>query len=107
MFGIGGTEFIVLVIILAVLIGPEQIPSIVRHVQKFIKEITKARSDFQQSVRQDETLRSLKDTVDEVKRGVRQQVDDVTAGVRADLKKLEEVIAEHEEKEEKNDDSSK
>lgn len=92
MFGIGGTELIVLVVIVAVLIGPEQIPSIVRHIKKFMHEITRARSEFQQSIHQDDTLRSLKETVDEVKRGVRQQVDDVTSGVRADLKKLEETI---------------
>jgi sec-independent protein translocase protein TatB len=92
MFGIGGTELVVLIVVIAILIGPEQIPSVVRHVRQLMREVSKARSDFQDSVAQDETLRSIKETVDEVKSGVKSQIDSVTAGIQEDIKKIEEEI---------------
>lgn len=92
MFGIGGTELVVLLIIIALLLGPEQIPGIVKSAQKFVREITKARNDFKASVDQDETLRSVKESLAEVKDGVKSHLDDVTKGVRSDIEKIKSEI---------------
>ncbi len=92
MFGIGGTELVVLLIIIALLLGPEQIPGLVKGAQKIVREITKARSDFKASVDQDETLRSVKESLTEVKQGVQTHLDDVTKGVRGDIEKIKAQI---------------
>jgi len=99
MFGIGGTELVVLVIVVALLIGPEQIPSIVKGINKFVRDISKAREEFKQSVESDDTLKSIKDSVDDVKKNIQQQVNDITSGVQEDIKKIQESI--------KDDDASK
>jgi len=98
MFGIGGTELIVLIIIIAVLIGPDQIPGIMKGVSKFMKEVSGARADFKRSVDEDETLREIKSTVLEVKKGVEDQVNSVTAGVREDIEKIKKSIDEDSQK---------
>lgn len=94
MFGIGGTELIILIIIVALLVGPEQVPGIVKGVQKFVKEVAKAREDFKQTVDQDETLSSIKKTVEEVKQEVQVRVNEVTSGVQKEIKELEKSINE-------------
>lgn len=102
MFGIGGTEFIVLIIIIAVLIGPDQIPGIVKGVSKFMKELTNAREDFRKSIDEDETLKEVKTSVLEIKKGVEDQVNSVTSGIRNDIDKIKQSI----EQEQKKDDGS-
>jgi len=92
MFGIGGTELIVLIIIVAVLLGPDQIPSVVKSLSKFVREITKAREDFKETVEADETLKSLKTSVSEVKEQIQSRVHDVTGGIQNDLQQMKDVI---------------
>ncbi len=96
MFGIGGTELIVLVIVVAILIGPDQIPGVLKGIQKFVREVTKARDDFKTSIDSDETLSSIKKSVDDVKRDVQGQLDDVTKGVREDLEKIKRKVNDQE-----------
>jgi Tat protein translocase TatB subunit len=101
MFGIGGTELVVLIIIIAVLLGPDQIPSVVKSLSKFVREVTKAREDLKETVDADETLRSLKQSVGEVKDELQTRVQNVTGGVQRDIEQVKEIIQKqiHEENE--------
>jgi Tat protein translocase TatB subunit len=92
MFGIGGTELVVLIIIIAVLLGPDQIPSVVKSLSKFVREVTKAREDLKETVDSDETLRSLKQSVGEVKDELQSRVQNVTGGVQRDIEQVKEII---------------
>ena len=92
MFGIGGTELIVLIIIVAVLLGPDQIPSVVKGLSKFVREVTKAREDLKETVNSDETLRSLKSSVDEVKEELQSRVHNVTGGIEKEIEEVKGAI---------------
>lgn len=92
MFGIGGTELIVLIIVIAILIGPDQLPGALKGIQKFVREVTKARNEFKSSIDSDETIRSIRDSVDEVKKDVQGQIDGVTKGVKEDIERIKRHI---------------
>ena len=94
MFGIDGTELIVLIIIVAIILGPEQLPGVARSLSKFVREITKARDEFKKSVDDDPSLREIKQNLREVKTDIESQVNDVTHGVKTDLDKLKAVLLE-------------
>ncbi len=96
MFGIGATEFIILVVIVAIFIGPEQLPKVVQSVGKLFRSVTKARTDFEDSIQQDDTFRTLSNTITQAKR----TVDDKVASVRREL----EAAVEPDEKVEKKSD---
>ncbi len=106
MFGIGGTELVVLIIIVAVLLGPDQIPSVVKSLSKFVREVTKAKEDLKETVDSDDTLRSLKESVGEVKDELQSRVQNVTGGVQRDIEQVKEIIQKqlHEETEERKKD---
>ena len=88
MFGIGLTEFIVLAVILLLLIGPKELPTVMKSVAQFVKQISKARDEFQDTIRHDEDLKNIQDSVHEVKKTVQSHVDGIESKIREDIKKL-------------------
>ena len=81
MFGIGFSELIVLGIIVLVLIGPNQLPQVMKTVAKFVREITKAQRDFTRTVNQDADLRGVKESVDEVRNVIQDKAEAVKKAI--------------------------
>jgi len=73
MFGIGFSELIVLSVIVLILIGPKQLPEVMRSIAKFTRQITQAQRDIHRTINQDETMRDLRESVDEVKNNVKSE----------------------------------
>lgn len=90
MFGIGLTEAIILGFIVMILLGPKQIPEIMKGAGKLFREIAKARQDFTRNLEQDEEFRKIRDSVQDVKQTVDGHVDTFKASVEKDLKKFVE-----------------
>jgi sec-independent protein translocase protein TatB len=88
MFGIGGIELIVLAIILLIVIGPKQLPEVMRTIAKFVREILKARDEFKKSIDQDENLSSLRDTYKDVKGAVDSKVSTIRTTLEKEIKDI-------------------
>lgn len=87
MFGIGFGELVVLSIILLVLIGPKQLPEVMKSVAKFLRQLTHAQRDLHRTINQDETMRSIRESVDDVKGAVKSETDRIKAQVLEEPKK--------------------
>lgn len=102
MFGIGFTELIILSVIVIVLIGPDQLPTVLKTISKMMKELTKARDDFRETVNEDDELKAMKHSLDEVKK----TIDDKTHLVKSQVEdQIRKVVEEHPTR--KEDDSAK
>ena len=77
MFGLGFSELIILAIIVLVLIGPQQMPGVMKTVAKFVREITQAQRDFTRTVNQDDEMRQVKESVEDVKTVIQKQSDGI------------------------------
>ncbi len=75
MFGIGFSELIILSVILLLLIGPQQLPEVMKSVAKFLRQITQAQRDIHRTINQDETMRGLRESVDDVKQVVKTETE--------------------------------
>ena len=87
MFGIGFSELIVLAIIVMILIGPKQLPEVMKGLARFMKEITSVQRDFTRTLNQDDELRKVRDSVDEVKAVIQTQADKVKKALTDDAGK--------------------
>ncbi|MBN8554808.1 MAG: twin-arginine translocase TatA/TatE family subunit [Deltaproteobacteria bacterium] len=88
MFGIGGSELIILSIALVIIIGPKQLPTVMQTLGKFVREIMNARSDFMKSIDEDESLRSVKKSYEDVKNAVDSKVKDLKSQIESEVKKV-------------------
>ncbi|MDR0826937.1 MAG: Sec-independent protein translocase protein TatB [Desulfovibrio sp.] len=50
MFGIGGTEFLVIMVVAILVLGPEHLPRIVRICSRVMSDVRKASTDFQRAL---------------------------------------------------------
>lgn len=87
MFGIGFGELVVLSIIVLILIGPKQLPEVMKSIAKFTRQITQAQRDIHRTINQDETMRDLRDSVDEVKTNVKSETDRIKSHLLEEPKK--------------------
>lgn len=78
MFGIGFGELILLSVIVLILIGPKQLPEVMKSVAKVVKDLTQAKTEIHRSINQDETIRSVKDTVTDMRSNVDRSVKKIT-----------------------------
>lgn len=72
MFGLGWGEIAIIVVIATVLIGPKQLPEVIKGFSKFVRELTKAKEEWTQSLEKDESLQEIRKSVDDVKKSVKQ-----------------------------------
>jgi len=84
MFGLGFSEILIIAIIALVFIGPKQLPQAMKTIGKFVREVTKAKEEFKQTVDHDDSLRSMRDTVDEVKSNIQEKINQVKSDVTHD-----------------------
>ena len=85
MFGIGFGEFILLSLIILVLIGPKQLPQVMKTLGKFARELSKAKDELKTTIDQDDSLRSLKESMGDVRKSVKSQVDEIKGNLHAKL----------------------
>jgi sec-independent protein translocase protein TatB len=86
MFGIGLSEAVVLGIIILILLGPKQLPEILRGAGKLFREISKARQEFNQKLDQDDEYRNIRESVREVKQSIEKPLGDIRSSVEKELK---------------------
>ena len=72
MFNVSGTEFVALLVIGLVVLGPEKLPGVIRRVGQIYREIKNISDGFKQSVADvvDEPLRELRDTSTEIRNAI-------------------------------------
>jgi sec-independent protein translocase protein TatB len=87
MFGLGFSELIILAIVGLVFIGPKQLPEVMKGVGRFFREITNAKEEFKQTVDQDESLRSIRKSVDDIKDSVQNKVEDIKSDIKGQVDK--------------------
>lgn len=85
MFGLGLGELLLLAVILFVLIGPKQIPEVMKVVGNIVRELSKARQDLNATIDQDDSLRSIRDSVKDVKSTVQDQVQKIASSIHENL----------------------
>lgn len=82
MFGIGLTEFILIFLLIILVVGPEQLPDVVRKGVAFIREARRHLADIKQTV--DEQTAPLRQPLQEMKDEISRQthpVQNVSASV--------------------------
>jgi sec-independent protein translocase protein TatB len=94
MFGIGFGEFFLLALILFILIGPKQLPEVMKTIGKIARELSKARREFTSAIDQDESLRSIRESMGEVKDSVKLKVDEIALSIHKELLKSDVKAAE-------------
>lgn len=89
MFSIGWGEIIILVGVALLFIGPQQLPDLARKVASLMKGLTRARDEWLELFRKDESLRDIRESIDEVRRSTSMPVDEFRAALQVKLKELE------------------
>ena len=84
MFGISTQEFLVIMGVALVVIGPKKLPEMARTLGRLLGEVKKTTDDFKQTLEQDETIAAAKKTFDDaVSEGMkvmRQGMDEAETG---------------------------
>jgi len=75
MFGIGFPEMILILVLVVLVVGPEQLPDVVRKGAAFLREARKQLSDIKTAV--DQQAESLREPLDSIQDSIKQDVSDV------------------------------
>lgn len=70
MFGIGMPEFIVIMVVALIVIGPKKLPDLARALGKGLAEFRKATQDIKDSLKIDEELREVKNNLTDAVSGL-------------------------------------
>jgi len=99
MFSVGWGELFLLLVIGIIVVGPKQLPEVARNIVKFLKELNKIKEEWNDTLRNDESLQELqksinefKDEVKEPARSVHSTVKESVEDVKNKAKRLEEEI---------------
>lgn len=87
MFGLGWSEILILALIGLVLIGPKQLPEMMKGLAKFFKEVSKARDDWMHTVRTDDSIREIQESVNEVKESINKPIRQVKKSIEDELQR--------------------
>ena len=87
MFGLGFGEIFIVALLAFILIGPKQLPNIMKKLGVFMKEIIKVKEEFKKNVDQDDSLRSIRDSVHEIRQNVQDKVDHIRSEVTSSVEK--------------------
>lgn len=85
MFGLGFTELLVLAIIGLIVIGPKQLPDLMKTLARFVRELSKAREEWMNTVRQDDQIRDIHESVNEVKQSLSQPIESIKSKLKNEL----------------------
>lgn len=85
MFGLGFTELLVLAIIGLIVIGPKQLPDLMKTLARFVRELSKAREEWMNTVRQDDQIRDIHESVNEVKQSLSQPIESIKSKLKDEL----------------------
>jgi len=80
MFGIGFPEMILILVLVVLVVGPEQLPDVIRKGMSFLREARRQLSDIKAAVNQQadsirEPLESIQDSIKQDVSDVRKKVD--------------------------------
>jgi sec-independent protein translocase protein TatB len=81
-FGVSGVEFMVILLVALIVLGPEKLPDAVRKTGRVVGELRKMSSGFQAELRDafDEPYRDVKGTVDSARQTLKDTANSVTSG---------------------------
>jgi sec-independent protein translocase protein TatB len=85
MFGLGFSELLILAVIGLIIIGPKQLPEVMKGIARFVREISKAREEWMSTVRQDEHIRDLHESVQEVKENIVRPIESIKSRLKSEL----------------------
>lgn len=84
MFGIGGGEFIVIILIVLMLFGSDKIPEIARGLGKGMQQLKNATNDIKSEIHKSADLDGIKKTFTEV------GTDDISNNITGEIDKVKE-----------------
>ena len=88
MLGVGFSELIILILILLVLLGPDQLPQVIKGIARFIKKTSQTRDDIESAVYKDESLRTIKESVEDIRTRIHSTTDPIRSAIRDELSSL-------------------
>lgn len=98
MFGIGTTEFMVILAVALVIFGPQKLPELAKAIGRAVGEFKKATTEIKETFEQDDQLTDVKRTFEEaVAEGMRDGYEQETKKEAVDNDVLEEMLAHREE----------
>jgi len=83
MFGIGFPEMILILVLVVLVVGPEQLPDVIRKGMAFLREARNQISDIKAAVNQQadsirEPLESIQDSIKQDAAGVREKAEQIS-----------------------------
>lgn len=75
MFGIGFPELILILVLVVLVVGPEQLPDVIRKGVTFLREARRQLSDIKTAVNQQ--AESFREPLDSIEESLRQEASDV------------------------------
>lgn len=84
MFGLGMGELVIIAIIAIVVVGPKQLPEVMKTLGKWARDLSKARDEFTESIRQDETVSNLKESLEQAKKKMIEETERVQREIDRD-----------------------
>lgn len=90
MFSIGWGELLIVAGIALFFIGPQQLPGLARRVGKIVRDLTKARDEWLDIFRNDESIKDIRDSINDVKGSAAKPVQEFKQALEKRLKELEE-----------------
>lgn len=70
MLGLGWTEILIIGLVGLLIIGPQQLPEVLRGFAKFVRQLKDMREEWTKAVREDKSLQEIQRSVNEVKDSV-------------------------------------
>ncbi len=103
MFGLGFGEIVLLVILGVILIGPKELPQLIKSISKVARQWTGAREEWVKAIREDPSIREITESIDEIKDSVERPVMSLEQALREEIAKreFEEQNAERKDKDSK------
>lgn len=86
MFGIGGGEFIVIILIVLMLFGSDKIPEIARGLGKGMQQLKNATNDIKSEIHKSADLDGIKQTFTEI------GTEDISKNITGEVDKMKEGI---------------
>lgn len=82
MFGVSGVEFLVILLVALIVLGPEKLPDAVRKTGRVIGELRRMSNGFQSELRSalDEPYKEVKGTFDSARQSLKDTAGSVTSG---------------------------